>query len=245
MTDKLYDLTFYTSRVDFEACSPTRQRCGVPEPEAADEIRLFRSVYRATMSRNNGRMIVVIDPHFREDLMTQQPKDWRATLQAERASRVTLSPGPDHNAVAWNPETDIPAGNRPDSWEEHEAEIEAARALAREHNAALDREKAGSIEAAVYRAISPQRQEGETYTEYLGRPLTFRRVSLEFFDFDTTTAELEAWLDVVQQANTFDPAEVFVIRNRAAFEAKYAARLKRPYTPSMLLRRQRRIRRLA
>ena len=282
MTDsKLVDLSFYTSTEEYEAESATRQRPGIPEDQAAEEIRAFRSDYRAYMDQHRGRMIVVIDPHFREDLMSQ-PKDWRATVQAERTARTKLSPGPDHNPVAWNPETDVPDGNRTDlnrprrmtsgeiagegmrrilnEPEAHVADPLKVRVWARnqldqpstfdslpEADAMRQEDPDATFSlvpdvlAAVYRAIAPIQTAGMDYTAYLALPLSFQLVDLKYFGADATDEELIDWLDAVQARYYFDPAEVFVIRDRLEFENENTARLKRPYTPDMLRRRQRRL----
>lgn len=249
MTDSMrVDLTFYTSEEEYEDRSATRQRAGVTEAEAAEEIRAFRTEYRAFMDQHDGRMIVVIDPHFREDLFGQ-PKDWRAALQAERAARTTLSPGPDHNPVAWNPETDIPNGNRPayaypKRMTSGEIANEGMRRLVGERHVAdplTTFTLVPDVLAAVYRAISPSRTAGMDYTAYLALPLSFQLVDLRHFAADAPESDLLDWLDVVQKRYHFDPAEVFVIRDRLTFEDNNSDRLKRAYTPGMLRRRQRRL----
>ncbi len=171
--------------------------------------------------------------------------------------QVKLSPGPMHNAVGWNPETDIPDGNRIHSVRKARKERPAILAPDRGLVPPVPREpdlrkydlkpvvvrlyQKPDVLAGVYRAIAPVRQAGEDFKDYLARPLMFRLVDLKFFPEDATQDTLFLWLDEVQTMYFFGPEEVFVIRNRVVWERVNADRLKSPYTPGLLARRARRL----
>jgi len=91
--------------------------------------------------------------------------------------------------------------------------------------------------AGVYRAVAPLRDENDRYQDYLKRPLNFQLIDMKFFPGDADVVELEGWLSKVARTYRFDPAEVFVTRDRAQFERTYEGRLKRAYTPGQLARR--------
>ena len=165
-------------------------------------------------------------------------KTWREILQAERSARVTLSPGPMNNRVAWNPETDVPDANRTDP--NRPRRMTSGEIAGAGMRRLLATRAAPLTQAGVYRAIAPARPAGMEYNAYLALPLSFRLVATTGFEFDATEDDLLAWLDEVQAEHVFDPAEVLVIRDQVAFENTYRDRLGRPYTTADLLRRARR-----
>jgi hypothetical protein len=160
-----------------------------------------------------------------------------------------------NNAVAWNPETDIPMGNRPAYAYPNplnaaqEAYLDRLAGVAHHEDPkpedwqvrAAAAARPGVVLAGVYRAIAPTRDRNLEYLEWLRQPLQFRLVKEAVFPADVSDLKLEAWLDRVQASFHFDPAELFYIRDRAKFDDTYADRIRRPYTPGDLARRVRRL----
>ncbi len=98
-----------------------------------------------------------------------------------------------------------------------------------------------SLLSRVYRAVLPVREPGMTYTEHAQLPLSFRLVDLKFFPSAAHLTELEGWLSKVGRTYGFDPAEVFVVRDRLTFERDHKDKILRAFAPGELKRRAQRV----
>lgn len=95
------------------------------------------------------------------------------------------------------------------------------------------------VQAGVYYAVQPPRPDGMDYVEWLALPLSFRLVELRDYPADENMDNLIDWCTLVGEGYDFDPAEVFVIRDRRVFETNLAEKILRPYSLGALKRRTR------